>query len=196
MLSFELSLISQASLTLSISLSTFSLPKSTQNGLGLGYVSCLTTSHLNKSNKVTDESDNAHREVYEENKHESHLSHELIAGAASFAGMKAFEDHQRKEGTSPPPIPPTRQRLTKCVPPGKTVSHSTAKEILAALAGAEVDKLAETKGLDQVDKIKAHEHAKKNAEHMYDEHYVRGHGADEYDPNRYGTHDSFAGRGW
>jgi hypothetical protein len=36
--------------------------------------------------------------VYGEQKHESHLSHELIAGAASFAGMKAWEDHQRKEG--------------------------------------------------------------------------------------------------
>ena len=79
---------------------------------------------------------------------------------------------------------------------GKNVSHSTAKEILAGIAGAEVDKLAETKGLDEADKIKAHHHAKKNAHEMYDEHYVRGHGADEYDPNRYGKQESFSGRGW
>lgn len=45
-----------------------------------------------------DQSDDAHREVYGERRHESSLSHELIAGAASFAGMKAWEDHQRSEG--------------------------------------------------------------------------------------------------
>lgn len=46
-----------------------------------------------------DQSDDAHRQVYgNENKHESSWGHELIAGAASFAGMKAYEDHQRKEG--------------------------------------------------------------------------------------------------
>ena len=67
---------------------------------------------------------------------------------------------------------------------------------MAGFAGAEVDKLAETKGLDEADKIKAHHHAKKNADEMYQEHYERGHGADEYDPNRYGKHESFSGRGW
>ncbi|GES64200.1 CipC-like antibiotic response protein [Aspergillus terreus] len=117
------------------------------------------------------ESEEAHREVYGQEKHESKLSHELVAGAASFAGMKAWEDHQRKEG--------------------KPVSHAFAKEALAAVVGAEVDKLAETKGMDEVDKIKAHEHAKKNAERMYDEHYVEGQGADQYDPNRYERHESF-----
>lgn len=78
--------------------------------------------------------------------------------------------------------------------PGKTVSHGTAKELLAGFAGAEVDKLAESKGMDEADKIKAHHHAKKNAENMYDEHYVGNHGADQYDPNRYESHQSFNGR--
>ncbi|GLB05583.1 DUF3759 domain-containing protein [Aspergillus vadensis CBS 113365] len=124
-----------------------------------------------------DQSDDAHRQVYE-NKHEGHLSHELLAGAASFAGMKAWEDHQRKQG--------------------KPVSHAFAKEALAAVVGAEVDKLAETKGLDEVDKIKAREHAKKNAHHMYEEHYERGHGAPEFDPGRFPPPDRFEGRrgGW
>ncbi|GJP92551.1 hypothetical protein CBS115989_5735 [Aspergillus niger] len=124
-----------------------------------------------------DQSDDAHRQVYE-NKHEGHLSHELIAGAASFAGMKAWEDHQRKQG--------------------KTVSHAFAKEALAAVVGAEVDKLAETKGMDEVDKIKAREHAKKNAHHMYEEHYERQHGAPEFDPGRFPPPDRFEGRrgGW
>ena len=45
--------------------------------------------------------------------------------------------------------------------------------------------------MDEVDKIKAREHAKKIAHEMYDEHYVRGHGADQYDPARYERHESF-----
>ncbi|KAE8151107.1 hypothetical protein BDV25DRAFT_153204 [Aspergillus avenaceus] len=116
------------------------------------------------------ESEDAHRKV-NEGKHEGHLSHELIAGAASFAGMKAWEDHQRKEG--------------------KTVNHAFAKEALAAIVGSQVDRLAETKGMDQIDKMRAHEHAKKNAHHMYEEHYERGHSAPEYDPSRYGRHEAF-----
>ncbi|KAJ3472762.1 hypothetical protein NLG97_g10733 [Lecanicillium saksenae] len=35
-----------------------------------------------------------------EGRHEAKFSHELLAGGASFAAFKAFEDHQRKEGTS------------------------------------------------------------------------------------------------
>jgi len=54
--------------------------------------------------------------------------------------------------------------------------------LLAGIAGAEVDKLAETKGMDFIDREKAKRHAKENAEHLYDEHYVRGQGADQYDP--------------
>jgi len=52
----------------------------------------------------TDDAQESHQEVYDndggytEPKHESHFSHELVAGAASFEGMKLFEDHQRKEG--------------------------------------------------------------------------------------------------
>ena len=59
------------------------------------------------------------------------------------------------------------------------------------LVGAEVDRLAETKGMDEYDRIRAHEHAKKNAEHMYDEHYVRGHGAQEEWRPEYGRHERF-----
>lgn len=54
---------------------------------------------------------------------------------------------------------------------GQEVDHAFAKEVLAGLAGAEVDKLFETKGLDEIDKIRAHEHAKQNAERIYDERY-------------------------
>lgn len=63
------------------------------------------------------DSENAYEQVYqndnfEENK--SSFGHELVAGGAAFAGFKAFEDHQRKEG--------------------KPVSHAFAKELLAGFA--------------------------------------------------------------
>jgi hypothetical protein len=49
------------------------------------------------------ESEQSYDQVYnndnfEENK--SSLGHEVVAGGAAFAGFKAFEDHQRKEGPS------------------------------------------------------------------------------------------------
>ncbi len=74
--------------------------------------------------------------------HKSSLSHELIGGAAAFEAMKAYENHERQNG--------------------KPENHARAKEILAALAGAEVDKLFETKGLDAYDR----EEAKRQAKHQ------------------------------
>lgn len=65
---------------------------------------------------------------------------------------------------------------------GKPVSHAFAKELLVGLAGAEIDKLAETKGEDFIDREKAKRHAKEQVENMYDDHYVNGQGADQYDP--------------
>ena len=69
--------------------------------------------------------------------------------------------------------------LTQCEPIGETVSHGFAKELLAGFAAAEADKLAETKGLDFLDREKAKHHAKKQAEHLYDEQYGN---QDQYDP--------------
>ncbi|KAI5924084.1 hypothetical protein F4810DRAFT_665597 [Camillea tinctor] len=106
-------------------------------------------------------------EVYDGQPHESHMSHELIGGAASFEAMKLFEDRQRKEG--------------------KPVSHAFAKELIAGIAGAEVDKLVETKGLDMVDRERAKHHAKKQAEEMYEQHYGQ---YDQYDPNNAERHPS------
>ncbi|KFY14691.1 hypothetical protein V491_05945 [Pseudogymnoascus sp. VKM F-3775] len=92
---------------------------------------------------------------------EAKFSHEAIAGAAAFAGFKAFEDKQRSEG--------------------KTVSHQFAKELLAGLAGAEVDRLAETKGMDLYDKERAHHQAKEKSHELYDQHYGRH---EEYNPQQ------------
>jgi hypothetical protein len=72
--------------------------------------------------------------------------------------------------------------------PGKPVSHALAKELLAGFVGGEVDKLAETKGLDEYDRIEAKRHAKENANALYDDHYRD---ADQYDPNQYSAPDRF-----
>lgn len=61
-----------------------------------------------------------------EPEHEGKFSHEVVAGGAAFEAMHLFEKRQREEG--------------------KTVSHGFAKELLAGIAGGEIDKLFETKG--------------------------------------------------
>lgn len=60
---------------------------------------------------------------------------------------------------------------------------------MMGFVGAEVDKLAETKGMDEYDREKAKRHAKKSAEQMYDDHYIQGQGADQYDPQQYQQRD-------
>lgn len=47
-----------------------------------------------------DESREKRDEIYNGQPHESHLSHELVAGGAAFEAMKLFEDRQRSEGMS------------------------------------------------------------------------------------------------
>lgn len=60
-----------------------------------------------------------------------------------------------------------------------------AKELLAGFAGAEADRLAETKGMDEYDKIQTRRHAEDSAKNMYTQHYEQGQNADQYDPNQY-----------
>jgi hypothetical protein len=52
----------------------------------------------------TDDSQQHHENVYGQKEHEGKLSHELIAGAASFEAFKVFEDHRRSEGLFPQPL--------------------------------------------------------------------------------------------
>ncbi|RMY78694.1 hypothetical protein D0863_00496 [Hortaea werneckii] len=92
--------------------------------------------------------------------HEGKFSHELLAGGAAFGAMKLFEDQQRREG--------------------KQVNHAFAKELIAGIAGGEVDKLCETKGADYIDRERAKHEARRRAEAMYDQHYGQ---YDEYNPN-------------
>ncbi|KAI0321740.1 hypothetical protein OF83DRAFT_1168150 [Amylostereum chailletii] len=99
--------------------------------------------------------------VYNETpRHQSSLSHEVIAGAAGFAAMHAYEAHLRASG--------------------QPVSHGTMKEILAAIAAAEVDKLAETKGLDWLDRHKAKKMAAHQAHALAAQRYGEGSSGWEY----------------
>ena len=48
------------------------------------------------------DSEDAYKQVYENDQFDENkasFGHELAAGGAAFMGFKAFEDHQRKEGT-------------------------------------------------------------------------------------------------
>ncbi|PFH58488.1 hypothetical protein XA68_13596 [Ophiocordyceps unilateralis] len=80
--------------------------------------------------------------------HEAKFSHELLGGAAAFEAAKAYEDHVAENGHPD--------------------QHSTAKEILAGVIGAFVDREVETKGLDYIDAEKAKRHAQAQAEEQLD----------------------------
>ncbi|KAJ7494718.1 hypothetical protein B0H11DRAFT_1802212 [Mycena galericulata] len=67
--------------------------------------------------------------------HKSDISHELLAGAASFFAARELEKHQAANG--------------------KPTSHAETKALLAGFAGAFIDKEVETHGLDFIDKEKA-----------------------------------------
>ncbi|KAG0178972.1 hypothetical protein DFQ28_004686 [Apophysomyces sp. BC1034] len=66
----------------------------------------------------------AHEKVYTKKK--AKLSHELLAGAAAFEAVKAWERKQESEG--------------------KEVHHATAKKLIASIAAAELVKLFEERG--------------------------------------------------
>ncbi|KZP33019.1 CipC1 protein [Athelia psychrophila] len=75
--------------------------------------------------------------------HQASKVHELIGGAAAYEAAKAYEN---RDGGS------------------KAGSHAEAKEIMAGLAGAFIDREVETRGMDTFDKEKAKYEARKNAQ--------------------------------
>lgn len=110
-----------------------------------------------------DEHRDEYDQVYNQDNqdHQAKFSHEVLAGAASFAAMKKWEDDKRRDG--------------------EPVDHQFAKEAIAALAGAEVDKLAETKGLDYVDRERAKHEARRRVDNSYDNYYNNG--QDQWNPD-------------
>ena len=115
----------------------------------------------------TDHSKEAYDQVYNPppEQHQAKFSHELLAGAASYEAFKHFENHQRNEA--------------------RAVSHGFAKDVLAGFVGAEVDKLAERKGLEDWQRHEAKQQARDNAQRMYDEYYITEQGAPQYDPMQF-----------
>ncbi|KAJ5698455.1 hypothetical protein N7462_000460 [Penicillium macrosclerotiorum] len=78
--------------------------------------------------------------------HEASFAHELIAGAASYEAAKAYEEH--------------------CDRNGQPQSHEKAKEIMAGLAGAFIDREVETRGLDFIDREKAKYQARQHIDNV------------------------------
>jgi hypothetical protein len=67
---------------------------------------------------------------FQQSDNKAELSHEVISGAAAYEAMKAYEKH--------------------CEQNGKPQSHAEAKEILAGIAGAFIDREFETRGVRYV----------------------------------------------
>jgi hypothetical protein len=101
----------------------------------------------------SDDSDQAQAyNDYNSGNHQATLSHELIAGAASYEAAKAYENHVSENG--------------------QPASHAEAKELLAGFSGAFVDREVETRGLDYIDKERAKSQARQQAEQgLQDQNY-------------------------
>ncbi|KAK1780749.1 hypothetical protein QBC45DRAFT_407423 [Copromyces sp. CBS 386.78] len=112
-----------------------------------------------------DEAKHAHSQLYssspDPDSNKPKFSHELLGGAVAFEAMHMWEKEQRRQG--------------------RPVHHGVAKEALAALAAAEVDKMIERKGLGGfVDRDEARRNARHKVTGLYDRQYG---GNDMYDPD-------------
>ncbi|KAJ7857600.1 hypothetical protein B0H13DRAFT_1157200 [Mycena leptocephala] len=112
-----------------------------------------------------EEADSYEHRAYNEviNTHPEHrakLSHELLAGAAAYEAAKMYEEHCEAVN-------------------GKPDSHAKAKELVAGFAGAFIDRMIETKGMDAWDKYKDKEHFREETARRAVEH-SEGFLAEEY----------------
>ncbi|EWC47470.1 hypothetical protein DRE_00438 [Drechslerella stenobrocha 248] len=85
--------------------------------------------------------------------HRPKRTHELLAAAAAFAAFHKFQTHQREQG--------------------RPVSHVLAKDLLAAFAAAEAEKLIESRGLGNWGELRdrAKELAREKSKEMYQDRY-------------------------
>ncbi|KAJ6261557.1 hypothetical protein Dda_4227 [Drechslerella dactyloides] len=84
--------------------------------------------------------------------------HELLAAAAAFAAFHKFQQHQREQG--------------------RPVSHMLAKDLLAAFAAAEAEKMIETRDIGgrwEEYKDRAMELAREKSREMYHDRYEADH---------------------
>ncbi|KAF8682080.1 hypothetical protein AX14_004412 [Amanita brunnescens Koide BX004] len=83
--------------------------------------------------------------------HKAKLSHELVAGAVSYYAAKKYNEH--------------------CAQNGHPVNHQQAKQIFAGFAGAFLDRMIETKGLDYLDRRKALEYVSNHGDGHFGSYY-------------------------
>ncbi|KAK3392025.1 hypothetical protein B0T20DRAFT_384499 [Sordaria brevicollis] len=103
------------------------------------------------------------RQHLDEARDKPKFSHELLGGAVAFEAMHMWEKQQRREG--------------------RPVHHAVAKEALAALAAAEVDKMIEKRGLrGNVDREEARRDAREKITGLYDRQYGGGQEGGMWDP--------------
>lgn len=81
--------------------------------------------------------------------HKASITHQMLGGAAAFEAMRLYNKKKQGEGINP------------------ENDHHLAKELLAGLAGASVDRLVESKGMDWFDRQKAKRHAEEEAQKLY-----------------------------
>ncbi|KAE8414265.1 hypothetical protein BDV36DRAFT_299179 [Aspergillus pseudocaelatus] len=101
--------------------------------------------------------------------HKAELSHELLGATASYEAMKAYEKHCAANGTVDSyPILPSDERQYRINHrlQEKPDSHAEAKELIAGFAGAFLDRVIETKGLDYIDKKKAQREAQNHVDEV------------------------------
>lgn len=98
----------------------------------------------------------------------------------------------------PPKPPPRISKLTNDTADtissstGVAENHTMAKDILAGFAGAEADRLVETKGEDFYDREKMKRDAQNNANNYYDRQYQGG-GDSGYDGGNQGRDSGYGG---
>ncbi|UDD63934.1 hypothetical protein AFCA_011185 [Aspergillus flavus] len=117
------------------------------------WLSCSSTVGCEKIEliPVAEFHEGAYNQVQESQGHEAHLTHDLIGGAVGYEAIKKFNEYQAKNG--------------------KPVEHAQAKELIGGFVSAALTNLVETKGLDQVDKFRAEQEAKRHAEEALRPHY-------------------------
>ncbi|KAI6044917.1 hypothetical protein EDC04DRAFT_274870 [Pisolithus marmoratus] len=94
--------------------------------------------------------------------HRAKLSHELIAGAAAYEAMKAYNDHIARAG-HPPSHAKAKEIMCVCI---HLPQHGPDVGLVfsAALTAMYVDRLVETKGLDTYDEYRDRRRLKQHAE--------------------------------
>ena len=128
-------------------------------------LSIFTAAHTIILSPLDDSNEAQSYETVTSRPHEASWSHELIGGAAAYEAMKAYENHEAANGTRFHRSCASTSRLTVfSLITGQIDDHAKAKEFIAGIAGAFVDREVETRGLDFIDRERAKRHAQERAE--------------------------------